>query len=85
MTPTETRTEYPNGRYNVELRQGETYGTRCASITKQGEGDFLAVFGTVSRDWNGRTQFDVSPSTPSRSHRTEAGARRAALRWMAGR
>lgn len=84
MNVTETRTEYPAGRYNVELRQGDTYGTRCASVTKQGEADYLVILGTVAHDWHGRAQFDVSPYAPSRSYRTEAGARRAAMRWMAG-
>jgi hypothetical protein len=79
---TTTTTNYPTGRFNIEFRAGATYGDRCASITKQGDADFLAIFGTVSRNWDGGEQFDVSPSTPSKSYRTEAGARRAVSRWM---
>ena len=84
MNATETRTEYPNLRWNIEFTMGRTYGARCASVTKQGAADFLATFGTVAHNWAGGQQFDVSHGSPSRSYQTEAGARRAVARYLGG-
>ena len=81
MNATEIRTEYPNGRFNIDIRTGTTYGDRCASVTKQGDADYLAIFGHAAHDWRGGFQFDVATSSPSRSYRTEAGARRAVAKW----
>ena len=79
---TETRTNYPNGRYNIELLAGTEYGAKRASVTKQGERDFLVIFGFMDRDWDGRPEFRVAPYRSGGAYRTEAGALRAARAWM---
>jgi len=80
---TETRTNELNNRFNIEFRTGDKYGDKCASITKQGDAEYLVIFGTAAHDWRGGFQFDVSYASPSRPFKTEAGARRAVARYLA--